>query len=122
MSRVIHFEIPADDPKRAISFYEKAFGWQFQKFDGPMEYWMVVTGEEGQRGIDGGLLKRQHAGHVPATVIGVESVSAAVKVVKGAGGKVVAPRSAIPGVGYVAYFTDPEENVFGVFQADASAA
>ena len=25
MSRVVHFEIPADDPKRAIKFYEKVF-------------------------------------------------------------------------------------------------
>ena len=27
MPRVVHFELPADDPKRAIAFYEKVFGW-----------------------------------------------------------------------------------------------
>ena len=26
MSRVIHFELAADDPQRAIAFYEKVFG------------------------------------------------------------------------------------------------
>ncbi len=41
MSRVVHFEIPADDPARAVKFYEKVFGWKFQKWEGPMEYWLV---------------------------------------------------------------------------------
>ena len=34
MSRVIHFELPADDPERAIAFYEQAFGWNFEKWTG----------------------------------------------------------------------------------------
>ena len=48
MARPIHFEIPADDPARAIAFYSEALGWQAQKFDG-MEYWLVRTGAEGER-------------------------------------------------------------------------
>lgn len=31
MPRVVHFEIPADDPGRAVKFYESVFGWQIQK-------------------------------------------------------------------------------------------
>jgi predicted enzyme related to lactoylglutathione lyase len=54
MPRPIHFEIPADRPERAISFYQQVFGWQFQKWDGPMPYWLVKTGADGP-GIDGGL-------------------------------------------------------------------
>lgn len=27
MSRVVHFEIPADDPGKWVGFYEKVFGW-----------------------------------------------------------------------------------------------
>jgi predicted enzyme related to lactoylglutathione lyase len=27
--RIVHFEIPADDPARAIAFYQSAFGWSF---------------------------------------------------------------------------------------------
>lgn len=38
MSRVVHFEIPADDPKRSIKFYETEFGWTIEKWDGPIEY------------------------------------------------------------------------------------
>ena len=31
MSRVIWFEIPADDPGRAAKFYEEVFGWKVEK-------------------------------------------------------------------------------------------
>ena len=45
MNRPIHFEIPAEKPERAIEFYEKVFGWKFEKWDGPAEYWIIRTGE-----------------------------------------------------------------------------
>ena len=38
MPRVVHFEIPADDLGRAQRFYGDVFGWQFQKWDGPMQH------------------------------------------------------------------------------------
>ena len=44
MSRPVHFEIPADQPGRAIAFYEKVFNWKFSKWEGPMTYWMISTG------------------------------------------------------------------------------
>ena len=34
MDRVVHFEIQADNPERAIEFYKKVFGWNFQKWEG----------------------------------------------------------------------------------------
>ena len=59
MPRVVHFEIHAGDPARAINFYEKTFGWTFQKWEGPMEYWLVNTGPADQPGINGGLMPRR---------------------------------------------------------------
>ncbi len=38
MSRVVHFEIHADDPERAAKFYERALGWTISKWDGPVDY------------------------------------------------------------------------------------
>jgi uncharacterized protein len=35
--RIVHFELPADDPARCMRFYERAFGWRFDKWDGPTE-------------------------------------------------------------------------------------
>ena len=40
--RIVHFELPADDPARCIKFYERAFGWRFEKWDGPMEYLSLI--------------------------------------------------------------------------------
>ena len=54
MVRIIHFNITADDPVRAQKFSGEIFGWKFDKCDGPMQYWMVKTGDEKYPGIDGG--------------------------------------------------------------------
>jgi predicted enzyme related to lactoylglutathione lyase len=59
MPRVVHFEIHADDPQRAIAFYSKLFGWEFNSWGGPMEYYLIKTGPEESRGIDGGMIRRQ---------------------------------------------------------------
>lgn len=59
MSRPIHFEIMAEDPARAKTFYETVFGWTFQKWEGgPMEYWLITTGPDSEPGINGGMYKR----------------------------------------------------------------
>ena len=45
---ITHFEIPADDVKRAKKFYEKAFGW---KISDPwkMNYFFVETKQKAKR-------------------------------------------------------------------------
>lgn len=58
MPRPIHFEIHADDPERAVSFYDAVFGWRIAKWDGPVDYWLVTTGEEDEPGINGAILRR----------------------------------------------------------------
>lgn len=122
MSRVVHFEIPADDPARAVKFYEKVFGWKFQKWEGPMEYWLVQTGPESKPGIDGGLMRRQQPGASIVNVVDVASVDKTVAKVESAGGTIIVPKMAVPGIGWAAYFQDPENNVFGLMEADESAA
>jgi predicted enzyme related to lactoylglutathione lyase len=121
MSRVIHFEIPANDPEKLSDFYKKVFGWKFEKWGGPIEYWMVVTGAEGQPGINGGFLRK--GGPVTGTTntIGVESADDSIKSIEKAGGKVVMAKTAIPTIGYFAYLQDPEGNIFGVMQPDPNA-
>ncbi len=119
MPRPIHFELPADDPERAAKFYQDIFQWKIKKWDGPMDYWMVETGEG--PGINGGLLKRPHPGAGTVNTIGVEDLDAMIAKVEKAGGKVAVPRMAVPGVGYLAYCTDTEGNMFGLMQPDVSA-
>jgi uncharacterized protein len=119
--RPMHFEIPADQPERAREFYQKVFGWQFQKWDGPMPYWLVQTGADGP-GIDGGLHPRAHPGQGTVNTIDVPSCDDYLRKVEAAGGRTAVPKMAIPGMGWLAYCTDPEGNTFGIMQADESAA
>jgi predicted enzyme related to lactoylglutathione lyase len=120
MPRPIHFEIPADNPDRAIAFYTKVFDWSFQKWEGPMPYWLVKTGKDAP-GIDGGLHPRMFPGQGPVNTVDVPSCDDFTRKVQAAGGKVAVPKMAIPGVGWLAYCTDPEGNTFGIMQSDPKA-
>jgi uncharacterized protein len=128
MPRPIHFEIHAGDPQRAISFYSQLFRWTFTKWESPMDYWLIKTGEPGTMGIDGGLLPRQGEAPTPmqalkafVCTVDVPDLAATLKRVVELGGKVVVPTMPIPTVGWLAYAIDTETNVFGMMQMDASA-
>jgi predicted enzyme related to lactoylglutathione lyase len=121
MPRVVHFEIHADDPERAVKFYQKVFGWEIVKWEGPQDYWLITTGPDDEPGINGGLMKRMDPSASTWNFIEVPSVDEFTAKVVESGGKVVVPKTAIPGVGYQAYCQDTEGNVFGVHQIDESA-
>lgn len=122
MPRPIHFEIPSDNPEGAATFYGAVFGWTFQKWEGPMEYWMVTTGPDGEPGINGGLMRKRPGADRVVNTIGVESVDDAVAKITAIGGSVAVPKMAIRGVGWLAYCADPDGNLFGIMQNDPNAA
>ena len=123
MPRVVHFEIPSDDPERATRFYGDVFGWRFQQWEGAQPYWLVSTGEAGAPGIDGGLLRRgPHSPPGVVNTVDVPDLDDYVARVERGGGRVVAPKMPVPGVGWLAYAQDPDGNTFGMMQADPAAA
>jgi len=122
MSRIVHFEVPADDPERLIRFYEEVFGWRIEKWDGPMEYWLVMTGPEDEPGIDGGLARRSEPDFGVEITVDVADLDQALAGVKSQGGEVIRPKSAVPGVGWMAYIKDTEGNVLGMMESDPEAA
>src|SRR5690349_9206788 len=109
MPRVIHFEIPAEDPQRAIKFYTDVFGWKINQW-GEHEYWLVTTGDKETPGIDGGLNKKGDAEEFNRMVntIDVPSVDEYLAKITDNGGTVLRPKMPIPTVGYLAYCKDPE--------------
>lgn len=126
MPRVIHFEIHAENPQRAISFYSDLFGWQFTKWEGPQEYWMIKTGPDSQKGINGGMIRRR--GDIDGTAViayvctvDVPSLDKAMAKVTSGGGTIVVPRMPIPGMGWLAYAKDTEGNIVGLMEADPKA-
>jgi predicted enzyme related to lactoylglutathione lyase len=126
MKRVVHFEIHAEDPERAIRFYQGLFGWEFSKWAGPQDYWLIKTGPDGVPGINGGMIRR-HGSIDGQAVIGyvctidVPSVDEYVQKIIAGGGPIVLPKMPIPGVGWLAYGKDTEGNIFGIMQMDAAA-
>jgi len=119
--RVVHFEIDAKKPDRAIKFYEKVFSWKIKKWEGPVEYYLITTGKESEPGIDGGLSRRTESEPSTVNTIDVPSVDEFIKKVEASGGTIIRPKMAVPGVGYMAYFKDPEGNIFGMMENDESA-
>lgn len=123
MNRVVHFEIYTDDPDVVRPFYQDVFGWKFHKFEGgPMEYWLVTTGDDKEPGINGGLT-RPREGQSPGTLntIGVASLDESTKKIEQCGGKICVRKMAIPKVGWLAYAQDPAGHVFGIIEPDADA-
>ena len=117
---IVHFEIPADDVERGRVFYSRLFDWQFSSPPGYDDYWMVDVGEEGaSHGI--ALMWRQAPNHGPTNYFGVDSVEEYVTRVEQLGGKVLMPKSPVPGMGWFAQCQDTEGNVFALWQTDASA-
>ena len=126
MPRVVHFEIHAADPDRAVNFYKSLFGWEFQKWEGPMEYWLVTTGPNDQPGINGGLVRRQGEVDGQAVIayvctVDVENLDASVQTAVDKGGQIALPKMPIPGMGWLAYCKDTEGNIFGMMQGDPNA-
>ncbi len=126
MPRVIHLEIPVENIDRAREFYTSVFGWEILKWKGPFEYWMVMTGEKSEEGIDGGLILREKKlgeGGFNAFVctVEVESLDSYVSKVIDSGGSIVGEKMTIPQVGYMAYCHDTEGNTFGLMQSDELA-
>ena len=123
MDRVNHFEIYTNDPESVQPFYGEIFGWKFQKFEGgPIEYWLVTTGDDDDPGINGGIT-RPREGQSAGTIntIAVESLDQIMKKIEDRGGKICVPKMAIPKVGWLAYAEDPQGNVFGVIQPNSAA-
>ena len=104
MARVVHFEVHADDPERAVPFYPATLDWQFTKWEGPMDYWLIQTGPQEELGIDGGLVRRQGPGNGQAITayvctVGVTDLDATLEKVMTNGGALAMPKMPVPGVG-----------------------
>ena len=90
MTRISYLDFSADEPERAIKFYNIVFGWQIKKWEGPFEYWEFKTGEPNEPGIDGGLAKRSKAEESLTPFIKVDDYASKIEA---NGGKVIQSRN-----------------------------
>lgn len=127
MGKVMHFELGVDDLDRAKNFYSSVFGWKLDTADMPGggQYTSIITTDVDPEtmtptepgAINGGMVPRSETvTPAPVVTIGVDGIDEALAQVEAAGGKTVAPRTEIPGMGAYAYFTDLEGNVMGLWE------
>jgi len=125
MNNVVYFEIQSTNPEREVAFYSTVFGWAATRDEMiPIPYYRIETD-----GIAGAILQR-HTDIQPERERGtnaftcsvqVENFDMAAECILKNGGQVAMPKFAIPGKCWQGYFLDPDQNVFGVFQADENA-
>jgi predicted enzyme related to lactoylglutathione lyase len=119
---IIHFEIPAEDLEKLRKFYSELFGWKIEKTPAPIDYYMIHTVPTDEKGmllrpsVNGGMMKKQNPGHKPVNYIAVESVEEYSKRIEALGGKMIVPKTEVPGVGWWAFALDPEGNQFAILQ------
>ncbi len=124
MNTIGYFEIQSSQPSREVVFYQSVFGWKFIRDPQiPIVYYRIETS-----GISGGLLERPVA--VPPRMSGTNAFTCSIEVadfdataekIAMAGGTVAMPKFAIAGLCWQGYFSDPDNNVFGIFQPDPGA-
>jgi len=104
-----------------MAFYSKVLGWTFTKWDGPVDYWLITTGDANEPGINGGLMPRRDPAQPCVNTMNVADLDETTKVVESSGGQCVVPKMPVPGVGWLAYFKDTEGHIFGLMQPDPAA-
>ena len=128
MNKVQHFEVPADDMRRAKKFYSEVFGWEFEDYPMPgMEYSAIYTTEVDKKtrmpkeagAINGGLLKRGGPWllKTPTIAVVVPDLQKAINKIKAAGGGVIMEPTKVGEMGVYAYVKDTEDNTIGVWQS-----
>ena len=120
-SKVVYFEVPAEDMKRAKKFYATAFGWTTK--DMGEDYSTILCAQTDQYmhstekgAITGGIQKKGERAVSPTVVVQVEDIDQAIKNIELAGGRIVVPKDEMGGMGWYAQFNDSEGNRIGLFQ------
>jgi predicted enzyme related to lactoylglutathione lyase len=98
-NRVVHFEIPANQPEALTRFYGDLFGWKFRKADLPgPEYWLCDTGSDGP-GINGAVMQRQDPRQPWMNYVDVPDIDEAIGKATALGATVALPKMPVPGAG-----------------------
>jgi predicted enzyme related to lactoylglutathione lyase len=117
INRVTHFEVPCNEPEKTIKFFANVFGWNFQQL-GEQEYWIAFSGDDKTPGINGAFMKKRDPEQPIVNSIKVEKLDNVLYHIGEQGGTVVVPKTPVSGVGYLAYFKDPDGNIHGIWEED----
>ena len=123
MYRITKFDVPATTPLKSVAFYNHVFGWTFEPSDNQKKWTAKITSTSQQHQITGNpFLRKAKSAQSLSNAIEVRDVAHTLVNIQKEGGKVVVPKFPVPGIGWMAYFQDLEENIFGLMQLDKMAA
>jgi uncharacterized protein len=108
---IVHVEISALDREASGKFYAELFDWEVQQMP-EMEYATFETGE----GVGGGF-NPVREGYPAGTItfyVETDDVDATLAKAEALGGRILATRTEIPGVGWFGMFADPSGNMIGL--------
>ena len=110
--KICYIEIPAEDIKTSVSFYQAVFGWATRtRGDGSVAF------DDNVGQVSGTWITGRKASADVGTLvyIMVEDINATVEAITTNGGEIVQPVGAdAPEI--TARFTDPAGNIFGLYQ------
>jgi predicted enzyme related to lactoylglutathione lyase len=112
-----HFAFNADDLPASRAFYGQLFGWTFENpypgFFRTSSAGPAIGAVQGRRA----LLDAPTNG--PECTFAVDDLAEAIARAEAGGGSVLMPATTLPGVGELAFVSDPGGNVVGLMRFDA---
>jgi len=123
MNKLAHFDIHTSDTEKSRDFYEKVFDWKCSSYPGAEDF-MQISSSDGS--VIGALSGRRYNPDSKDIFgfecsITVNDVDETIRLVEAAGGTTLMPRTAIPHVGWIAKFLDPDGNLFAAIKYDNTA-
>ena len=115
---IAHMEIPAKDVAAAAKFYADVFGWEYHTDTTSGIDYTMYQAPPGPGGAFVPLSENVQPGMV-VVYFGTDDIDASIAKVEANGGKVAIPKMEVPNNGWIAWFTDPTGNTFGLFQGPA---
>lgn len=123
MNKLAHFDIHSSDTDASRKFYERVFDWQCSAYAGAEDFFQIRAADGSVIGAISGRRYNPDTKDIFGfeCSITVDSVEDTVRAVESAGGTTLMGKTAIPRVGWIAKFLDPEGNLFAAIRYDESA-
>jgi len=119
-NKVVLFEIPASNLKKAKEFYESIFDWKVNLWEdeGAMALTTAWTRTNSRLNLEALTEVSTNANQQPTIRRSAEtgSIDESLKAIENAGGKVVTPKHSIGEWGFMADFADPEGNIIALWE------
>lgn len=109
---IVHVEFSAQDREAAGKFYSDLFGWKVQQMP-EMDYAMYDTGSD----VGGGFnpVSENNPAGTTLAHVSTDDIDASLAKAESLGGKIVTPKTEIPGYGWFGLFSDQTGNIVGLF-------